>query len=93
MLDKLETNHIAVEKPTYGSFSSSINVPQSGLRSLHEVNLSSSVQIQCLGVETISSKMFKPKLSSDVIKEHTQFDVSYLNAGEGIEIHMLIGHE
>ena len=64
---------------------------QSGMRNLHEVNLSSSVQIQCLGVETISSKIFKPKLSSDVIQELTQLNVSYLNAGEGIEIHMLIG--
>ena len=64
---------------------------QSGPRNLHEVNLSSSVQVQCLGVETISSKIFKPKLSSDVIQELTQFNVSYLNAGEGMEIHMLIG--
>ena len=64
---------------------------QSGLRNLHGVTLSSSVLIQCLGVETISSKIFKAKLSSDVIKELTQLDVSYLNAGDGIEIHMLIG--
>ena len=67
------------------------NVTQSGLRNLHELNLSSSVQVQCLGDETISSKIFKPKLSSDVIQEITQLNVSYLNAGEGIEIHMLIG--
>ena len=49
VLDKLETRHIAVEKLTYWSFSSN-NVTQSGLRNLHEVNLSSSVQVQCLGV-------------------------------------------
>ena len=90
VLDKLETRHIAVEKLTYGSFGSS-NVTQSGLRNLHELNLSSSVQVQCLGVETLSSKIFNPKLSSDVIQELTQLNVSYLNAGEGIEIHMLIG--
>ena len=90
VLNKHETRHIAVEKLTYGSFGSS-NVTQSGLRNLHEVNLSSSVQVQCLGVETSSSKTFKPKLSSDVIQELTQFNVSYLNTGEGIEIHMLIG--
>ena len=89
-LDKLETRHIAVEKLTYGSFGSS-NVTKSGLRNLHALNLSSSVQVQCLGVETISSKIFKPKLSSVVIQELTQINVSYLNAGEGIEIHMLIG--
>ena len=90
VLDKLKTRHIAVEKLTYGSFSNS-NVTQSGPRNLHEVNLSSSVQVQCLGVKTISSKIFKPKLSSDVIQELTQLNVSYLNACEGIEIHMLIG--
>ena len=90
VLDKLETRHIAVEKLTYGSLGSS-NVTQSGLRNLHELNLSSFVQVQCLGVETISSKIFKLKLSSDVIQELTQLNVSYLNAGEGIEIHMLIG--
>ena len=90
VLDKLETRHIAIGKMTYGSFCSS-NVTQSGLRNLHEVNLSSSVQVQCLGVEAISSKIFKPKLSSDVIQELTQLNVSYSNAGEGIEIHMLIG--
>ena len=44
VLDKLETRHIAVEKLTYRSFGSS-NVTQSGLRNLHEVNLSSSVQV------------------------------------------------
>ena len=64
VLDKLETKHLAIEKLTYGSFGRS-NVTQSGPRNLHEVNLSSSVQVQCLGVETISSKIFKPKLSSD----------------------------
>ena len=69
MLNKLETRLNAIEKLTYGSFGSS-NVTQSGLRNLYEVNLSSSVQVQCLGVETISSKIFKPKLSSDVIQEH-----------------------
>ena len=90
VLDKLEKRHIDVEKLTYGSFGSS-NVTKSGLRNLHEVNLSSSVQVQCSGVETISSQIFKPKLSSDVIQELTQLNVSYLNAGEGIEIHMLIG--
>ena len=90
VLGKLETRHIAIEKLTYGLFGSS-NVTQSGPRNLHEVNLSSSVQVQCLRVETISSKIFKPKLSSDVIQELTQLNVSYLNAGEGIEIHMLIG--
>ena len=42
-------------------------------------------------VETISSKIFKPILSSDVIQELTQLNVSYLNASEGIKIHMLIG--
>ena len=70
-LDKLETKHIAVEKLTYGSFGSSY-VTQSGLRNLYTVNLSSSFQVQCLGVETISSKIFKPKLSRDIIKELTQ---------------------
>ena len=89
MLNKLETKHIAIEKLTYGSFGS--NVTLSGLRNLHEVNLSSSVQAQCLGGETISSKNFKPKLSSYVIQELTQLNVSYLNADEGIELHMLIG--
>ena len=69
-LDKLETKHIAVEKMTYGSFGSS-NVTQKGLRNLHEVNLSLSVQVQCLGFETITSKIFKPKLSNDVFKELT----------------------
>ena len=69
-LDKLETKHIAVEKMTFGSFGSS-NVTQKGLRNLHEVNLSLSVQVQCLGVETITSKIFKPKLSNDVFKELT----------------------
>ena len=44
VLDQLETRHIAVEKLTYGSFGSS-NVTQSGLRNLHELNLSSSVQV------------------------------------------------
>ena len=90
VLDNLETTHIAVEKLTYGLFGSS-NVTQSGLRNLHEVNLLSSIQVQCLCVETISSKIFKLKLSSDVIQELTKLNVSYLNAGEGIEIHMLIG--
>ena len=90
VLNKLETKHIAVEKLTYGSFGSS-NVTQNGLRNLHEVNLSSSVQVQCLSVETISSKILKLKLSSDVIQELTQLNVSYLNADEGIEIHKLIG--
>ena len=70
-LDKLETKHIAVEKLTYGSFGSSY-VTQSRLRNLYEVNLSSSFQVQCLGVETISSKIFKPKLSRDITKELTQ---------------------
>ena len=42
MLDKIETRHIAIEKLNYWSFGSS-NVTQSGLRNLHEVNLSSSV--------------------------------------------------
>ena len=87
-LDKLEAKHIAIEKLTFGSS----NVPQSGLRNLHDINMSSSLQVQCLGLETISFKIFKPKLSSDVIKEFTQLDVQYLNADEGIEIHnMLIG--
>ena len=91
MLDKLETRHIAVEKLIYRLFGSS-NVTQSGLRKLHKVNLSSSVQVQCLGVETIISKIFKPKLLSDVVQELTQLNVSYLyvsylNAGVGIEIH------
>ena len=39
----------------------------------------------------ISYKILKPKLSSDVIHELTQLNVSYLNAGEGIGIHMFIG--
>ena len=90
VLDKLETRHIALEKLTYGSFGSR-NVTQRGLRNLYESNLSSSVQVQCLGVETISSKLFKPKLSSDVIQKLTQLNVSYLNAGEGIEIHNYVG--
>ena len=45
--------------------------------------------LQCSGVETISSKIFRPKLYSDVIQELTQLNVSYLNAGEGLEIHNL----
>ena len=45
VLNRLETKHIAVEKLTYRSFGSS-NVTQSGLRNLHEVNLSSSIQVQ-----------------------------------------------
>ena len=78
----LETKHITRK-------TGSSNVTQSRLRNLHEVNLSSSVQVQSLGVETISSKIFKLKLSSDIIKELIQLDVSYLNVC--IEIHMLIG--
>ena len=42
-------------------------------------------------LKRFSSKIFKPKLSSDVIQELTQLNVSYLNADESIEIHMLIG--
>ena len=91
VLDKLKTRHIAVEKLTCGSSTSS-NVTQSGPRNLHEVNLSSSVQVQCLGVETISSKIFKPKLSSDVIQELTQLKVSYLNACEGIDTYVDWSH-
>ena len=77
-IDKLETNPISVENLTCALFGSS-NVTQSGLRNLYEVNLSASVHERCLGVETISSEIFKSKLSSDVIKELNQ------NAGGRME--------
>ena len=70
----------------------SSNVTQSGLRNLYEVNLSASVHERCLGVETISSEIFKSKLSSDVIKELNQLSVTYQNAGGAWNILIGLNH-
>ena len=89
-VSKLEVNIIDVQNLAYGSFGNS-TVTQSGLHNLYEVNLLTSLSVRCLGVDTISSNIRKPVLSDEVMRELGSLNLKYQNAGEGIEIHMLIG--
>ena len=53
------------------------HVTQSCIYNLNEVNLLSSLTVTCLGVDTISLKIFKLKVSQEVIKELIKLNVEY----------------